>query len=297
MSVTVKGYAKINLHLDVLGIREDGYHSVETVMQSLSLCDDVTVTLIPERSFSVECNIEQVPTDEKNIAVRAARLFFEKTEKNGGVRIKIEKRIPMAAGLAGGSADAAATLIALNRIFEFPLNAKELCSIGATLGADVPFCIVCGTHYSDGRGDLLHDFPALSEDLIFVVACGGEGVSTPWGYKLLDQTFDNFVDYTPKGTEEIRAAIDSVEKYGFCKHIFNIFEKPVLEHRPIAAHIRSVLLENGAVCAMMSGSGPSVFGVYKSLSDAQTAVDILRAERCFAQIAIPVSEINARCSD
>ena len=297
MTLTVKGYAKINLHLDVLGIREDGYHSVETVMQSLSLCDEVTVSLTPEPKFEAECNVSQVPTDEKNIAVRAARLFFERTGKSGGAQIKIEKRIPMAAGLAGGSADAAATLIALNRIFDLPLSSKELCSIGALLGADVPFCIVCGTHYSDSRGDVLHDFPALSEDLIFVVACGGEGVSTPWGYKLLDDTFDNFANYTPNGTEAIRIAIDSSEKYAFCKHIFNIFEKPVLEHRPIASRIRSALLENGAVCAMMSGSGPSVFGVYKSLDDAETAVLTLRAEGYFAQTATPISERNARCSD
>lgn len=297
MSVTVKGYAKINLHLDVLGIREDGYHSVETVMQSLSLCDEVTVSLNSDPVLDAECNVSLVPTDEKNIAVRAARLFFDRTGKSGGAHIKIKKRIPMAAGLAGGSADAAAALIALNRIFDLPLSDTELYSIGALLGADVPFCIACGTHYSDGKGDVLHSFPALSEDLVFVVACGGEGVSTPWGYRLLDDTFDNFTGYTPKGIEAIRTAIEGSDKYAFCRYIFNIFEKPVLERRPVAAHIRSVLLENGAECAMMSGSGPSVFGIYRSLDDAENAVLALCKNGYFAQTATPVSASNARCSN
>jgi 4-diphosphocytidyl-2-C-methyl-D-erythritol kinase len=220
----VKGYAKINLHLDVTGIMADGYHSVQTVMQSLSLCDEVSVTLRDEPIFDAECNVDGVPTDEKNIAVRAARLYFEKVGKTGGAHIAIEKNIPMAAGLAGGSADAAAVLVALDAHFGEILGEDELCKLGASLGADVPFCISCGTKYSDGRGDILHDFPKLSDDLIFLVACGGEGVSTPWGYRLLDETFDRFADYVPKGTDALRSAIEAEDKHAFCGHIFNIFE-------------------------------------------------------------------------
>lgn len=290
MSVTVKGYAKINLHLDVIGIREDGYHSVETVMQSLSLCDDVTVTALQDKVFVSTCNVEGVPTDEKNIAVRAARLFFERACKNGGARISIEKRIPMAAGLAGGSADAAATLIALNTAFDHPLSDADLCEIGAMLGADVPFCIMCGTYYSDGRGDMLHSFPTLNNDLIFVVACGGEGVSTPWGYKLLDSTFDNFLGYIPKGTELLRKAVENGDKYDFCEHIFNIFEEPVLKQRPTATHISSVLKNCGALCSMMSGSGPSVFAVYKDANKAAVAAEKLRLEGYFATVATPIGK-------
>lgn len=271
MSVTVKGYAKINLHLEVLGIREDGYHSVETIMQSLSLCDDVSVSVTEDGLFTSECNVSGVPADDGNIAVRAAKLFFSRTGKRGGASIKIEKRIPMAAGLAGGSADAAATLIALNISFGNPLSKQELCTLGAELGADVPFCIVCGTLYSDGKGDRLKAFSALADDLIFVVACGGEGVSTPWAYGLLDRTFDGFDSYTPKNVRTIKNAIESGDKYAFCSHVYNIFEEPVLSQRPVAAQIRNILLQHGAECAMMSGSGPSVFAVYRNVTDAEAA--------------------------
>jgi 4-diphosphocytidyl-2-C-methyl-D-erythritol kinase len=147
MKKTVKAYAKINLHLDVTGIRDDGYHSVETVMQSLSLCDDVSVSLTEDGVISCACNIDGLPTDERNIAVRAARLYLDAIKSDKGAFIRIEKRIPMAAGLAGGSADAAATLVALNELFDNSLSESELLALGASLGADVPFCISCGTHY------------------------------------------------------------------------------------------------------------------------------------------------------
>jgi 4-diphosphocytidyl-2-C-methyl-D-erythritol kinase len=292
---TVKGFAKINLHLDVTEIMDDGYHSVQTVMQSLSLCDEVTVVLRDETVFDAECNVYGVPTDDKNIAVRAAKLYFETISATGGVHIVIEKRIPMAAGLAGGSADAAATLVALDSIFNERLGEDALCELGAKLGADVPFCISCGTHYSDGRGDKLHSFPTLDSSLIFVVACGGEGVSTPWGYRLLDETFDRFKNYAPKGTELLRSAIESEDKYAFCKHAFNIFETPVLRDRPVAAQIKSIMQSKGARCAMMSGSGPSVFGVFENAEIAKEVTKAIRECGYFAEVATPVGERYTRC--
>ena len=205
--VCVKGYAKINLHLDVTGRTPDRYHTVETVMQSMSLFDEVTVVLT-ECGFCAECDVEGVPTDEKNIAVRAAMLLAEETGYRGGAAIKIKKNIPMAAGMAGGSADGAATLVAMNRLLGEPLEEGELCRLGARLGADVPFCIVGGTKYADGKGDVLHDFPKMP-DCFIVAACGGEGVSTPWGYGLLDELYGGFEDgsYTPKGTDALWAVM------------------------------------------------------------------------------------------
>lgn len=292
---TVPGYAKINLHLDVTGIMEDGYHSVNTVMQSLSLCDEVTVSLVRESLFDAECNVEGVPTDEKNIAVRAAKLYFETIGAEGGAHIIIEKRIPMAAGLAGGSADAAATLVALDSLFGSRLGKDKLCELGAKLGADVPFCISCGTHFSDGRGDILHSFPMLDESVIFVVACGGEGVSTPWGYRLLDDTFDRFVGYAPEDTDALRVALESDDKHAFAAHIFNIFEDPVLRERPVAAEIKSIMQSRGAICAMMSGSGPSVFGVFENEQIASEVASEIRALGHFADVAYPVGERYTRC--
>ena len=292
---TALGYAKINLHLDITGIMEDGYHSVNTVMQSLSLCDEVSVSLVREPVFDAECNVDGVPTDEKNIAVRAAKLYFETVGADGGAHIVIDKHIPMAAGLAGGSADAAATLVALDSLFGERLGRDKLCELGAKLGADVPFCVSCGTCFSDGRGDILHSFPTLNDSLIFVVACGGEGVSTPWGYRLLDEKFDRFVGYIPKDTKALRMAIESGDKYAFAEHIFNIFEAPVLRERPIAAEIKSIMQSRGAICAMMSGSGPSVFGVFEDEQIASKTAEEIRALGYFADVARPIGERYTRC--
>lgn len=292
MEKTVMGYAKINLHLDVTGIMADGYHSVETVMQSLSLCDEVTVLLTEDRTVCAKCNIDQVPSDERNIAVRAARLYLDEVESKSGAVIKINKRIPMAAGLAGGSADAAATLLALNELFDGAVEHDRLLEIGASLGADVPFCIACGTKYSDGRGDRLQSFPSLDENVIFVVACGGEGVSTPWGYRLLDESFDRFQNYTPVGCEQLKNAISDREKLCFTDFLFNIFEKPVFAERPVAKMIAEMMLESRAKAARMSGSGPSVFGVFDSADAAEHAVKAISDAGYFATVCSPVAERN-----
>ena len=296
MTTTVKGYAKINLHLDVCSIREDGFHSVRTVMQSLSLCDDVSVTLCDCPKIKAKCNVPGVPEDDKNIAVRAARKFFEKLGYTGGALIEIYKRIPMAAGLAGGSADAAAVLVALNELFDNALSAEELFDLGASLGSDVPFCIACGTLYSDGRGEILHGFEQMSDDICFVVACGGEGVSTPWGYALLDSAFDRFEGYLPKSIDELKSAIGSGDKYAFCDHMFNIFEAPVMSERPIARLIKSTIVESGARCAMMSGSGPSVFGVFEREKDAVAAQRKIEELGYFAAVARPQAARMTICS-
>ena len=284
MTRTVKGYAKINLHLDISGIREDGYHDVEIVMQTLTLCDNITVTLCESGNFSCECNIADVPTGEKNIAVRAAMLYAEETGLCEGVHIKIEKNIPMAAGLAGGSTDAAATLIALNELCGNKLTEAELLRIGSKLGADVPFCIRGGCAYTDGRGDILHQFPALPEGLIFVVACGGEGVSTPWAYRLMDETYDRFVNYETRGVSGLKNALLSETPKSFTEHLFNIFEEPVLRERPVAQELKHTLIELGAKAAMMSGSGPSVFGVFESEEQARNAEKAIKEKGYFASV-------------
>lgn len=287
MSKTVNGYAKINLHLDITGIREDKYHNVQTVMQSVSLFDTVTVSLNDSGCVSCECDREGVPTDEKNIAVKAAKIYLEAIESEKGAHVKIEKRIPMAAGLAGGSTDAAATLVALNRLYDNKLSIDELCVLGSKLGADVPFCIEGGCAYSDGKGDILHPFPPIPDDTIFLVACGGEGVSTPWGYGLMDKIHNNFVDYTPRGIENLKNALLSEHPESFADHLFNIFEQPVLNERPIAANIKKIMLDSGAAAAMMSGSGPSVYGVFNTIDEAKKAKKIINADGYFAELCYP----------
>ena len=292
-TVIEKAYAKINLHLDVTGIMSDGYHAVSTVMQSLSLCDVITVSDIKKADnspeFSVSCNLSGVPCDERNLAVKAAMLFCEETGLSLSAHINIEKHIPMAAGMAGGSTDGAAVLRALNSACGYPLDTDSLCALGAKLGADVPFCIVGGTRFADGRGDILHEFPRMP-DCSIVVACEGEGVSTPWAYKLLDETYNNFSDsaYTPKDTNDLRTALTSGNVKEVAKNIYNIFESPVLARRPVAAQIKEILLSSGADGAMMSGSGPSVFGIFENEENAKKAAELLESRGFKAHICRPV---------
>ena len=288
---TEYGYAKINLHLDIVGRMSDGYHAVETVMQTVSLSDEITVLLDDREGFFASSNVEGVPTDERNIAVRAANLFCQRVGASLGGEIRILKQIPMAAGMAGGSADGAAVLRALNRLCGEPLSLEELCSLGARLGADVPFCIVGGIAYADGRGDVLHSFPSMPDGVI-VAACEGEGGSTPWAYGLLDQRYGNFSSdcgYAPKGTERLRAALEKGELSLVCEEIYNIFEEPILSERPVAKEIREILVDAGAVGAMMSGSGPSVFGIFRGEIEAGEAQKALEKRGYRAYVCRPIS--------
>lgn len=284
MKTRVKAYAKINLHLDVTGLRDDGYHNVETVMQSISLSDTVDIELIDGEKIVIECDKIGVPLGEKNIAYKAARLFFDEIGRMSGVRIKIKKNIPMAAGMAGGSADAAATLVGLNELFDKELDNNKLLALGSKLGADVPFCIQCGCAYSDGRGDNLTELTPINEKFILVAACGGEGVSTPMAYRLLDEKYDRFTDYNKR---DINALFESLanKDSGFYKHLFNIFEEPISAERKAVLEIKSDMLQSGALAALMSGSGPSVFGVFDDMNAAEGAVAKLCGKGYFAGLA------------
>lgn len=292
-TVTKKGYAKINLHLDITGRTSDGYHLVETVMQSISLCDEVTLSLREDGAFTLSCNVDGVPTDEKNLAIKAALAFREKTGTKYGADIVIEKRIPMAAGMAGGSADAAATLLCLNEVCGNILSIDELCNLGATLGADVPFCIVGGTAYADGKGDILHDFEKMP-DCYIVAACGGEGVSTPFAYKTLDSMYGGFYDesiYKSRGTEALSRAMGEGDISLIAKATYNIFEEPILSLRWVAKDIKKTMQEGGALGAMMSGSGPSVFGIFADKESAERIALEIRQKGYFAEVCRPVGKI------
>ena len=290
MTVRIQAYAKINLHLDVVGLREDGFHNVVTVLHSLSLCDIVDVELSDGGDIVIECDKVGVPLDEKNIAHKAAKLFFDSLGRRSGVVIRIKKNIPMAAGLAGGSADGAAVLIGLNKLFEEPFSSNELCEIGARLGADVPFCIFCGCAYSEGRGDLPQSLPTLSRDMIFVVACGGEGVSTPRAYAMLDDAYNSFADYRLASVDNIIGAIGRNDFDALAGSLFNIFEAPISNEREAVGEIKRIMLDCGARAAMMSGSGPSVFGMFEKMTDAEAAVRAIAQKNYFAATAFPVDK-------
>ncbi|MBO7310414.1 MAG: 4-(cytidine 5'-diphospho)-2-C-methyl-D-erythritol kinase [Clostridia bacterium] len=272
-SVTKKAHAKINLHLDINGVMQNGFHSVINVMQSVSLCDTVTLVRRDDTDITVKCNVAGVPDGRQNLAVRALIAYCETRGISIGADIIIDKQIPMQAGLAGGSADAAAVLLAVNELCSSPLDMSELCKLGGMLGADIPFCIVGGTALAEGKGDILHDFPSMP-DCVLVVACGGEGVSTPMAFSMLDEIYNGFVSdvlYTPHSISALKSAMSENDIIATAKSLYNIFEQPILSIRPVASNLRRIMLSSGAVGAMMSGSGPSVFGIFTSEEKAFTA--------------------------
>ena len=292
MKTRVKGFAKINLHLDVTDIRNDGYHNIQSVMQTVSLCDIIDIEITQENDIVIECDQMGVPLDERNIAYKAAKLFFDKANINSGVKITIKKNIPMAAGLAGGSADGAAVLVGLNELFDAILSDSDIYALGAALGADVPFCISCGCCYTEGIGEKLTDIDPLLPETVLVIACGGEGVSTPMAYGMLDSKYNKFVDYIPRGCDELKSAL-KLGGSDFYKYIFNIFEEPVSSVRTAVGLAKEIMLDNGACASMMSGSGPSVFGVFVNTEDAEMAVAELKANGYFAVVAFPTGKRKA----
>lgn len=276
-----KANAKINLFLDICAKRPDGYHDIISVMQSVSLCDTVTVEYIKSRKKSIEisCTDPRVPLGAGNIAYRAADMILH----SGLVKIHIDKHIPMEAGLAGGSTDAAACLILLNELICEKIPQDALLSIGARLGADVPFCMCGGTRLTRGVGDIISDFRPMPDHAI-VIAYMGEGVSTPEAYRDLDMLYDSFRSYTPH-----TALLDTLntDPCGISRGMFNIFEDVVISKRPAVKHLKDSMLELGAEGAMMSGSGTSVFGLFASDEAAERAARALTGSGAFAYVCRP----------
>lgn len=282
------GFAKINLHLDVTGRRPDGFHCVKTVMQSVSLCDKVTLALRSDGEISVSCNAGGVPLDDSNLAARAVRAYCREAGRFFGADITIEKNIPVAAGLGGGSADAAATLKAIRKADSFGMRTASFYGVASELGSDVPFCIAGGTMLGEGKGDILRPLSDMPPCTI-VIARGAQGVSTPAAYRMLDEKYSDFADgaYEPRSIVVLRRALDDGDIYGVAANMYNIFEGPVSSIRPEVAQIRSEMLSGGAIGAMMSGSGPSVFGIFTDPSLAAKVAERLRAKDIFACVCKP----------
>ncbi len=286
-ALTRKAPAKINLFLEITGRRPDGYHDIESVMQTVTLFDGITVTKTDcdGKRIKITCTNPDVPCDSTNLCWRAAERFFEAAEISGyDIAIHIDKHIPMAAGLGGGSSDAAATLFVLNELYGEIFTKEKLCALGARLGADVPFCIVQGISITKGIGDVFAPCSKIP-DCHIVIACHGEGVSTPWAYRRLDEMYDfasrnvsadAFADIIAAG--DLRAIAGGMT---------NIFESAVLPERPLAREIREILSASGALRAMMSGSGPSVVGIFDGAADARNACAKLTALGIVAHVCKP----------
>lgn len=285
MKVNVDAPAKINLFLDIRGKRNDGYHIVSMVMQSISLCDEITVSDTDDGEINILCSDENVPLDENNTVYKAVQLFFKETEKeNKGIEIKIKKNIPTEAGLGGGSTDAAAVLYALNKMYDTELSRKELAEIGAEIGADVPFCVYGGTMSASGIGTILSPLPDLPE-CCFVIVKPDIGVCTKEAYEKSDLPEFSAI----KGMDKITESICEANIKSVAKHLYNKFE--VVMALPEVEKIKQIMLEYGALGAAMTGSGSAVFGIFDNDNMRDDCAKRLNDDYELVYKAEPISEV------
>lgn len=284
MEIKVNAYAKINLMLDIVATRTDGYHDLFMIMQSIGIYDTITISQTHSRRITITCNIDDIPLDEKNIAYKAAADFFNATKiKNKGIHIDIVKRIPHAAGMAGGSADGAGVLVALNELTNAGLTDDELCAIGVKIGADVPFCIKGGTLLAQGIGDVLNKVKPLRKCYI-LIAKPEVGVNTTFAYKQFDEcgkvhTPDKF---------GMLCAMQSRDLADIASRMENVFEQFI--DVPNKVDMKSIMRESGALGVCMSGSGPTVFGIFDSKENAQNAAAELTDYAKDIAVTTPVSK-------
>lgn len=265
-SINMKAYAKINLGLDVIRKREDGYHEVRMIMQSVDLYDTVTIRKSKDPSIRVRTNLTYLPNDRRNLVYKAAELFRDTLKIREGIRITLEKRIPVAAGMAGGSSDAAATLQGLNLLFGAGLTLEELQKLGVKLGADVPYCILLGTALSEGIGELLTPLKPMPDCYILLVK-PDISVSTKYVYENLKLT-ETIIHPDISG---MLTAIHGESLTELTSHMDNILQTVTIPEYPIIEEIKLCMKEQGALVSLMSGSGPTVFGIYDELPAAQAA--------------------------
>lgn len=261
-----KAYAKINISLDVVGKREDGYHLLEMIMQRIELYDILEVT--KNRSgINIKCNKSYVPLDERNLVYKAANLFLDTYNLKGGVDFNIIKNIPVSAGLAGGSSDAATTLLAMRELYNVDVSDDELCKLGLKIGADVPYCIKGGTALCEGIGEKVTNLEGFKGHILVLVK-PKFGVSTKEVYKSLDI---NKI-YRHPNTEGLIKAVENNDLRYVSENMRNVLENVTLKKHTIIKEIKEKMIRSGALGSMMSGSGPSVFGFFD---------DMLKAQRCY----------------
>lgn len=287
-NLTAKAFAKINLSLDVLGTLPNGYHEVKMVMQTVSLYDVVELTKLDE-GIVLGCSLKFLPTGSDNLAYRAAEAFFAETGIKGGVKIYLKKHIPVGAGLAGGSSNAAAVLTGLNRLYEANLSTKKLCEIGTTLGADVPYCIIGGTRLAEGIGEKLSPLPPLPACHIVLVK-PSFSISTKWVYDNIDSC-PNIV-HPP--TEKLIEALKQGDLYTMCENMGNVLEDVSIAHYPVLTAVKDDLKALGAIASQMSGSGPTVFGIFDDEEKAQNAKEILWKKYKTAYVCRGINSFNRR---
>lgn len=278
-------FAKINLTLDVLGKRQDGYHDLQSVMQTISIRDDIEIDVGTGKPWVLSCDKENIPCDERNLAWKAAKVFEEAAKVDlGGIEIRITKRIPSQAGMGGGSADAAAVLRALNRHYDFPFSIMALAELGAMVGSDVPFCVLCGTAMVEGRGERLRKLPDMPNDCVIVVCKPEFGVSTPELYKKIDETA---IPHRPDN-KAMESALLEGDLGKVCEQVYNVFDPLVTAEHLEMNYIKSIMNSYGALCFQMTGSGSAIFAILPSFEYAAVVCDMLRENYSDIYICKPV---------
>lgn len=269
----LKAYGKINLGLDVLRKREDGYHEVRMIMQTVGIFDRIDLIRTAEPGIQVETNLYYLPTNENNLVYKAAKLLMDEFQITEGVQIRLRKFIPVAAGMAGGSSDAAAVLFGVNKMFRLGLNTAQLMERGVKIGADVPYCILRGTALSEGIGEILTPLPPVPQCQV-LIAKPSISVSTKFVY---DNLHANALkpDQHPDIDGTLQAIRDQ-DIYGIAGRLGNVLETVTIKEYPIIQQIKDTMLESGAIGALMSGSGPTVFGLFTNPKAAQTAYEEMR---------------------
>lgn len=279
--IRLKAYAKINLGIDVLRKREDGYHEVKMVMQTINMFDRVELGKVRKPGIFVQTNLKYLPVNQDNLVYKAARLFMDEYKLVGGIEINLKKYIPVAAGMAGGSSDAAAVLYGMNKLYETGLSLEELMKLGIKIGADVPFCIMRGTALAEGIGEKLTKLPAAPNCHV-LIAKPPFSVSTKWVYSNLKAgELKEHPDI-----DKLIAALSAGNLRNMTQYMGNVLETVTETEYPQITELKKIMTEEGALCSLMSGSGPTVFGLFEDKNDAERAFKKIQNEQLAKQLYI-----------
>lgn len=279
--INLKARGKINITLDVLGKRDDGYHNLSMIMQTVNLCDNITINLNDTGEINLTANYSWLPCDERNLIYKAARLMKETYNIDHGFDIKLVKNIPVAAGMAGGSSDCAATLVGIRNMLKLKVSDSELMALGKTLGADVPYCILRGTALAEGIGEKLTQLPPFPNSTLLIAKPPiNVSTATVFGSFNMDK-----VEKRPDNDKMIEL-IKANDLQGICQNMCNVLESVTVSNYPIIDEIKKDMLNKGAIGSMMSGSGPTVFGFYENFDKALVALKYIRAKHHIKEIYI-----------
>lgn len=279
--IRLNARGKINITLDVLRKREDGYHDLSMIMQTVNLCDNLSIDTTDSGIIEMTSNYSWLPCDERNLVYRAAALMKEKYDIKEGLKIHLDKNIPVAAGMAGGSSDCAATLVGIRNMLKIKDSDEELMALGKTLGADVPYCILRGTALAEGIGEKLTQLPPFPDSTL-LIAKPPINVSTAAVFGSFDL---NKVDRHPDN-EKMIELIKNKDLQGICDNMCNVLESVTVRNYPIIDTIKKAMLDKGAIGSLMSGSGPTVFGFFESYDKALNALKFIRAKHHIKEIYI-----------